>query len=580
MNVEEFLAQVAQQDPRARAESSRLALEQAHDERAAACARVAAGREELRGELRARLDGLPPERRADGWANLLTGLGSSRDATRATEWLAQMQLPYQLLVEAYKFDPLAARVVNVIPRECLREGYEVLTPERPELAERLTSKGEALAIDRHIQDGEIWGRLFGGGIAHLEIADGRPDCDPVDIENVGGIVGITDYDLRRVVPWEWYPDRRGRPDWSRPKSYMITTLSGAIDIVHESRCIVFRGAHTDTETRYALNGWDLSVLDAVIDTVKGFWECHAAARHLVSEASIGVLKLKGLRAALAGGNREPVQDRLELLDRGKSIVRSLALDEGEEFSRVHVLFAGLPEVLVQEANLLSAATEIPVTLLMGQAPAGLNATGDADLRAWYDRIAGMQKRDILPVLRRLYGLMARASGYAGPIEIRFRSLWQETPAERAETRKVTADTDAIYLDRKVLTPETVRRSRFGPDGWQQEMVEPEETKSAEVATVASVASTSADAATLELAPTDLAIVVTVNEARASAGLGPLTRQGVPDPAGALTVAEYKARNAETLATAAAAEEGAAPPPEAPPPAGPIGGAPPVAAAAE
>lgn len=59
---------------------------------------------------------------------------------------------------------------------------------------------------------------------------------------------------------------------------------------------------------------------------------------------------------------------------------------------------------------------------------------------------------------------------------------------------------------------------------------------------------------LELAPTDLAIVVKVNEARASAGLGPLTTDdGKPDPDGELTIAAYKAKNAETIAAAVEAE---------------------------
>ena len=63
---------------------------------------------------------------------------------------------------------------------------------------------------------------------------------------------------------------------------------------------------------------------------------------------------------------------------------------------------------------------------------------------------------------------------------------------------------------------------------------------------------------LVLAPTDIATVVTVNEARASQGLPPSA-----GPDGALTITEYKAKNAAIVAEAAAAGAGTSPPADAP-----------------
>lgn len=66
-----------------------------------------------------------------------------------------------------------------------------------------------------------------------------------------------------------------------------------------------------------------------------------------------------------------------------------------------------------------------------------------------------------------------------------------------------------------------------------------------------------------LAPTDLARVVSVNEARASAGLGPLlTIDGQPDPDGRLTVEAYAAKSATTTAAPTPATPNAGVSPEA------------------
>ncbi len=62
---------------------------------------------------------------------------------------------------------------------------------------------------------------------------------------------------------------------------------------------------------------------------------------------------------------------------------------------------------------------------------------------------------------------------------------------------------------------------------------------------------------ITLTPSAVSAITKVNEARAAVGLGPLlTESGAPDPDGDLTVAEYQARHAVTVAAAAEAEAGA------------------------
>lgn len=76
----------------------------------------------------------------------------------------------------------------------------------------------------------------------------------------------------------------------------------------------------------------------------------------------------------------------------------------------------------------------------------------------------------------------------------------------------------------------------------------------------------AKAPTIALAPTDLATVVSVNEARASAGLGPLLRaDGSQDPDGMISVGEFKAKREATATIegetgAGTPEDGGAPAP--------------------
>ncbi len=49
--------------------------------------------------------------------------------------------------------------------------------------------------------------------------------------------------------------------------------------------------------------------------------------------------------------------------------------------------------------------------------------------------------------------------------VEFCPLWQASEKEMAEARKIQADIDGIYLDKQVLSPEDVAKSRFGADGY-------------------------------------------------------------------------------------------------------------------
>jgi hypothetical protein len=106
------------------------------------------------------------------------------------------------------------------------------------------------------------------------------------------------------------------------------------------------------------------------------------------------------------------------------------------------------------------------------------------------------------------------------------------------------DADAARASRKERTDAALSEiERIKSLGFElsQEIVD-RIAKSYDVDTWALPAADGAKSPTIALAPTDIARVVSVNEARASAGLGPLmTPEGAPDPKGLLTVEQFAAK---------------------------------------
>jgi hypothetical protein len=165
---------------------------------------------------------------------------------------------------------------------------------------------------------------------------------------------------------------------------------------------------------------------------------------------------------------------MNAMEFGSSNAKVKVVDKDEEYRRESVSVAGLPELLERSMLRLAAGAGMPVSLLMGQAPSGLNATGDSDIRWFYDHVRAFQKKHLRKVLRRIYTIimLAKDGPTGGKVpdnwEIIFNPLWQMTPAETEKMRLDVANRDNVYIQAQVLTPEEVARDRFGGDTYNPE----------------------------------------------------------------------------------------------------------------
>ena len=404
--------------------------------------------------------------RSDSWFNNLTGFGTERDKTMGGAMARSLWLSDPEITALYEADGIAAKIVNVVPREVYRQGWNLVGDTDGQVG-RVLRGLDAVA---QFKEGAIWGRAYGGAVLFVGADDGQDPREPLDEARIQGVPFLQVYDRRYAQPFTWYENPED-PKFGTPKVWRLTAIrSGRISWVHESRIIVFRGAHTNPQTRHARVGWDLSVLQAPYDVIRQFWANHKATENLMTDASQGVFKIRGLMGMIAAGGMKDLQARAILMDQTRSIARSIMLDAdgGESFDKVQTTFSGIPDVLDRSANLVAAVTEIPVTILMGQAPAGLNATGESDVRVFYDRIRSEQETDARPRVERLVGLVAMSLKVPPP-QVVFPSLWQETPRESAERRKLDAETlklgadmAAAYVQSEVATPEEIALSGSVP----------------------------------------------------------------------------------------------------------------------
>jgi phage-related protein (TIGR01555 family) len=145
------------------------------------------------------------------------------------------------------------------------------------------------------------------------------------------------------------------------------------------------------------------------------------------------------------------------------VTRSVLLDaDGEDFERKGTPMAGVNELLEQTWKRVASAAEMPMTVLMGTSPAGLNATGESDMRLWYDSIQAYREGTLGPAIERIARYLARDLDQSLPESwsIVWPSLWRMTAVEEATYRMQVAQADASYIDKGVLLAEEVALARF------------------------------------------------------------------------------------------------------------------------
>lgn len=175
---------------------------------------------------------------------------------------------------------------------------------------------------------------------------------------------------------------------------------------------------------------------------------------------------------------EIIQRRMAMLAQGVSMLNMVLLDAdaGESFTRQSSSVSGLPEMRDRFASSVAKAARMPETVLFGTAPSGLNTDGESGIQGWHKRVRAYQTHSLRRELEKLYKVLwCSRQGPSGGEEpeswrVEFPPLDEPGEREVAELRKMVAETDAIYLDRAVRSPDQVARSRDGAAGWSMETV--------------------------------------------------------------------------------------------------------------
>jgi hypothetical protein len=169
------------------------------------------------------------------------------------------------------------------------------------------------------------------------------------------------------------------------------------------------------------------------------------AAQLLFKAYLRTYKVKGYRTLIGAGGAltEKFMQSMDLMRLMQSNEGMTVIDAEDEFETQTYSFAGLPEALNMLGQQISGALGIPLTRLFGQSPTGMDATGEGDLRNYYDLVKATQEARLRRPLKKIFEVLWHSTLGGEPpdtFNFQFNSLRQLDELEKAELAERDAGT--------------------------------------------------------------------------------------------------------------------------------------------
>lgn len=408
------------------------------------------------------------QRSEDSFANFAArvGVGTDNQSSNSSyqfDFISRNRIKLEAM---YRSSWIVGQAVDVVAEDMTRAGIEITGDNvDPDDKERLYRALQKLGVWDKVSDTIKWARLYGGAIAVLLI-DGQNMATQLRPETVskGQFKGLYVLDRWMCQPSLTEKVTEFGPHFGEPLNYTVTTSQTPLDrkVIHYSRVVRIDGVDLPYQQRFSEQGWGQSVIERLYDRLVAFDSTTQGAAQLVYKAHLRTLSVEGLREILAAGGpaERALLRNVEMIRRLQSNEGITLVDTKDKFETHQYTFSGLDNVLLQFGQQLSGALQIPLVRLFGQSPAGLNATGEADMEMYRDNIKQQQERRLRSPFDTIIDVTWRSElGSEPPKDLahEFRSLAQMSDVEKATVANTVADAVTKAFDLQAIDRATAMK---------------------------------------------------------------------------------------------------------------------------
>lgn len=301
------------------------------------------------------------------------------------------------------------------------------------------------------------------GVAHIYIdTDAKTDdelskalfLDPRKIPK-NSLKGLRVVDPTWIYPAMYNTQWPLADDFYKPKAWFVMGKT-----VEESRFIdiVSRPVPDILKPSYNFGGLSLTQLmeDYVVD-----WR--DAKKNVIK--ILRTLRMRALKTDMDARLQVPggFDKRIKMFTKYQDNFGLWAIDTGEELIHTQTSLSELSNLLSNYQDQLCIPSRITNLKLLGNAPAGLNASGDSELDTWHETVSGYQDGNLRKPLENIFKIiqLSEFGKINEDIFFEFNPLDEVSEKERAEITKIRVDAVAAAADSMLVSSEEARDALKG-----------------------------------------------------------------------------------------------------------------------
>jgi len=395
----------------------------------------------------------------DGFENLLTGLGTSKDSLTYMNFKRgkSISLNREFVSALYSENWLASAVVDVTANDMTRNWISILDEE--ESTEDIINKElKRLKAKSKVNQALKWAGAYGGAIIIMMVDDGKDLKEPLLVESVRkqGIKNLLVLD-RWHVNVSTLNTNLLSTNYGLPEYYMVSRNGQQI---HHSRVLRFDGEIKSIEEFERQGYWGNSIYEKTWQPISNSQGTSLEIAAMVKESNVDVYGIDQLNEMIAMGpeGEAAAVKRLSVAHQMKSYINGIALDKNDTYEKKSNTFAGLPDLDDKFLLKVSGASRIPPSKLLGKQEAGLGDTGQSSLTNYYDDMSARQENEMTDPLQKLLDIIYVSKvGKVKTVDFEYEPLWQMTQEQESTISLNNAQRDQIYLDKGVISIETTQK---------------------------------------------------------------------------------------------------------------------------
>lgn len=258
-----------------------------------------------------------------------------------------------------------------------------------------------------------------------------------------------------VTPCEYNCTNPLKSDYMKPRSWWVLGQK-----VHHSRLIPLVEQEPPTLLKPSYNFLGIPRAQILWDYVIHWNDCRIKTADLLRKISLLVVKTNTDEIFSIANGVKIFDLKMAALQRYRDNNSVYVCDKDrEDVLNVQTSIAGATDIVRQSLEMIAAINRTPAVKLLGISPSGFNATGESDLKNYYDHVRSQQELYRDAIMRCLKAIQLANFGKIYPgITFEFNELASDNAASVAMTASTKANTWGALLGANVISPDEARQA--------------------------------------------------------------------------------------------------------------------------